>query len=240
MCLACNKIQHGCRLYRSLARMACHSMHTLERRLKRFCRTSSYSSAPEIWPYMDWCAEVKKGNTRWLAIRKESTNLHTVSQSSGAHLFSMEVIMQVETQDAQDKCMSISPLEPGILMAQFYIRCALPVDSPQFSQPAIAPSQPAQHHILHNGAAFRLPTMVSLLEVPSSASMPMLISILSQAEEFSGICLRRGEKKSLNSINKNDATMRFFIPEASKPSKPKERIKTAAEKIFILVCMPSQ
>lgn len=86
-------------------------------------------------------------------------------------------------------------------------------------------------------AKLRLPTMVSLLEVPSHASMPTLISVLSHAEEFSGICLRRGEKKSLNSINKNEAAMRFFIPEASKPSKPKERIKSAAEKIFVLVCM---
>ncbi len=77
--------------------------------------------------------------------------------------------------------------------------------------------------------------MVSMMELPSHASMPMLISVLSRAEEFSGVCLRRSEKKALNSINKNKESTRYFVPEPSKPSKPKERIKTAAEKIFVLV-----
>ena len=41
----------------------------------------------------------------------------------------------------------------------------------------------------------------------------------------------------LNSINKgsNEGSVRFCVPDPPKPSKPKERITTAQEKIFIMV-----
>lgn len=47
--------------------------------------------------------------------------------------------------------------------------------------------------------------------------------------------LRRGEKKALNAMNHAVERMRFFLPAPARPQKPKERIQTAAEKIFILV-----
>ena len=47
--------------------------------------------------------------------------------------------------------------------------------------------------------------------------------------------LRRGEKKALNAMNHAVERMRFFVPAPARPQKPKERIQTAVEKIFILV-----
>ena len=77
--------------------------------------------------------------------------------------------------------------------------------------------------------------MVRMMLLPGHAPMPALLHLLAGAEEFSGICLRRGEKKALNAINKDAGCVRFFVHEDGKPAKPRERIKTAAEKIFILV-----
>ena len=77
--------------------------------------------------------------------------------------------------------------------------------------------------------------MVRMMLLPGHAPMPVLLRLLAEAEEFSSICLRRGEKKALNAINKDAGCVRFFVHEDGKPAKPKERIKSAAEKIFILV-----
>ncbi len=77
--------------------------------------------------------------------------------------------------------------------------------------------------------------MVALMDVQSCASMPVLLHLLSSAQEFSGICLRRSEKRVLNAINKNAKCVRYSVEESSKPGKPTARIKTAAEKIFVLV-----
>ena len=77
--------------------------------------------------------------------------------------------------------------------------------------------------------------MVALMSVQSCASMPLLLQLLSSAEEFSGICLRRSEKRVLNAINKNAKCVRYHVEEPAKPGKPTTRIKTAAEKIFVLV-----
>ena len=77
--------------------------------------------------------------------------------------------------------------------------------------------------------------MVGLMNVPPGASMPALLRQLAGAEEFSGICLRRSEKKVLNAINRNAECVRYHVEEPSKPGKATARIKTAAEKIFILV-----
>ncbi len=77
--------------------------------------------------------------------------------------------------------------------------------------------------------------MVALMSLQSSASMPQLLQLLSTAQEFSGICLRRSEKKVLNMINKSAECVRYHVEDASRPGKPTARIKTAAEKVFILV-----
>ena len=81
----------------------------------------------------------------------------------------------------------------------------------------------------------RLNTMVALMHVPPGASMPALLQLMAGAQEFSGICLRRSEKKVLNAINRNAECVRYHVEEPSKPGKATARIKTAAEKIFILV-----
>ena len=77
--------------------------------------------------------------------------------------------------------------------------------------------------------------MVALMSVQSCASMPLLLQLLSSAEEFSGICLRRSEKRVLNAINKNANCVRYHVEDPAKPGRPTTRIKTAAEKIFVLV-----
>lgn len=79
--------------------------------------------------------------------------------------------------------------------------------------------------------------MIRMMKVRSHAGMPTLLWVISEAEEFAGVCLRRSEKKVLNSINKNDDCMRFVVSEAARPAKAKDRIKTPAEKIFIMVRM---
>ena len=65
--------------------------------------------------------------------------------------------------------------------------------------------------------------------------MPVLLQLLSGAQEFHSICLRRSEKKVLNTLNKNVACVRYSVEDPDKPGKATPRIKTAAEKIFILV-----
>lgn len=77
------------------------------------------------------------------------------------------------------------------------------------------------------------------MDVQPCASMPVLLQLLSAAQEFSGICLRRSEKRVLNDINKNAGCVRYSVEDPSKPGKPTTRIKTAAEKIFVLVRHPS-
>lgn len=78
--------------------------------------------------------------------------------------------------------------------------------------------------------------MVSLMRVQSGASMPVLLQLLAGAQEFHSICLRRSEKKVLNALNKKAACVRYPVEDPVKPGKATPRIKTAAEKIFILVC----
>ena len=61
-----------------------------------------------------------------------------------------------------------------------------------------------------------------------------------KSQEFANIVLRRSEKKTLNAINHALERVRFFVPSAARPQKPKERIQEPAEKIFILVRSPAQ
>ena len=77
--------------------------------------------------------------------------------------------------------------------------------------------------------------MVSLIRVQSGASMPVLLQLLAGAQEFHSICLRRSEKKVLNTLNKNAACVRYSVEDPVKPGKATPRIKSAAEKILILV-----
>lgn len=77
--------------------------------------------------------------------------------------------------------------------------------------------------------------MARMLALPSHAGMPALLHLLSAAEEFADICLRRGEKRALNAINKDAGCVRFPVTEEGRPGKARERIKTPADKIFILV-----
>ncbi len=60
-----------------------------------------------------------------------------------------------------------------------------------------------------------------------------------KSQEFANIVLRRSEKKALNAINHALERVRFFVPSAARPQKPKERIQEPAEKIFILVRSPA-
>ena len=94
----------------------------------------------------------------------------------------------------------------------------------------------ARHYI-------RFKTMIAICDTASPANLPDLLMTIARSAEFSGINLRRSEKKPLNAINKGSGgengkghSVRFFAPDARKPQKPKERISSSAEKIFIMVC----
>ncbi|KAK9810502.1 hypothetical protein WJX72_011853 [[Myrmecia] bisecta] len=90
------------------------------------------------------------------------------------------------------------------------------------------PGRLMAHHYI------RLPTMINIVNVPDHASMPDLLDLIARSDEFSGIKLRRDQKKILNAINKGQG-VRFSVTDPAKPQKAKERISTAADKIFILI-----
>ena len=88
----------------------------------------------------------------------------------------------------------------------------------------------------------RFKPMVAMCNTPSPAGLPELLMTIARSAEFSGIKLRRSEKKPLNAINKGSSSgsgkahaIRFCVPDPHKPQKTKERISTNAEKIFIMV-----
>ena len=58
-----------------------------------------------------------------------------------------------------------------------------------------------------------------------------------QSKELSHIHLRWGERKVLNTVNqrKHNNEIRFHVPEANRPDKPRVRITSGTEKIVILV-----
>ena len=94
----------------------------------------------------------------------------------------------------------------------------------------------ARHYI-------RFKTMVAMCTTPSPAGLPELLMKIACSAEFSGIKLRRSEKKPLNAINKGSSkvegskahAVRFCVPDPNKPQKTKERINTGPDKIFIMV-----
>jgi len=84
--------------------------------------------------------------------------------------------------------------------------------------------------------------MVAMCNTPSPAGLPELLMTIAGSAEFSGIKLRRSEKKPLNAINKGSNVeggkghaVRFCVPDPHKPQKTKERIGSGPEKIFIMV-----
>ena len=81
----------------------------------------------------------------------------------------------------------------------------------------------------------RFRTMQHVTLMPPRASIPDLLMIVCLSEEFSGIRLRRSEKKTLNSINRNSAALKYRVYKDPHSEKVKERITSGAEKIFILV-----
>ena len=93
----------------------------------------------------------------------------------------------------------------------------------------------ARHYI-------RFKTMVDMCNIPSPAGLQELLMTIASSAEFSGIKLRRSEKKPLNAINKGSNvesgkahTVRFCVADPHKPQKTKERIGSGPEKIFIMV-----
>ncbi|GAQ86596.1 DNA/RNA helicase MER3/SLH1 [Klebsormidium nitens] len=94
----------------------------------------------------------------------------------------------------------LQPLEPGRLMARFYLSFT---------------------------------TMKLITQTEEAGDLRELLSILSSAEELSWIKLRRDEKKRLNDMN-NDSSGRIRFHVEGPNGKPKKRIQTDPEKIFVL------
>ncbi|KAL0055867.1 hypothetical protein WJX82_005206 [Trebouxia sp. C0006] len=102
-------------------------------------------------------------------------------------------------------------------------------------EPMVPGQLMARHYI-------RFKTMVDMCKTPSPAGLPELLMTIAGSAEFSGIKLRRSEKKPLNAINKGSNVeggkahaVRFCVPDPHKPQKTKERIGNGPEKIFIMV-----
>lgn len=83
--------------------------------------------------------------------------------------------------------------------------------------------------------------MIALLATPPHASMPDLLMLLASSQEFSGIKLRRGEKRVLNTINRSagQGRIRFCVTDGGAAGRRKERITSGPEKIFLLVTAPT-
>ena len=81
--------------------------------------------------------------------------------------------------------------------------------------------------------------MIGLMSAPPHASLPDLLKIISESQEFDSIKLRRGEKKVLNAINKSwkEGKIAYCVPNPANKEKHKERITDGPEKIFILVSL---
>ncbi|XP_048140179.1 DExH-box ATP-dependent RNA helicase DExH17 isoform X2 [Rhodamnia argentea] len=76
-------------------------------------------------------------------------------------------------------------------------------------------------------------TMKYIMEAPANCSLEDALHVVCHAEELAWIQLRRNEKKLLNDINADkDGRLRFHI--IGDKGKPKKRIQTREEKIFIL------
>lgn len=110
-----------------------------------------------------------------------------------------------------------------------------PVDGYSLA-PTLAGQLAARHYV-------RLPTLAAAARAPRHASLPDLLECLCGAAEFSGIALRRSEKKQLAEMNKRaEAEGRPFVvaPESlsagrSSNPKPKKTISTPREKLLVLV-----
>ncbi|KAK3410213.1 hypothetical protein EUGRSUZ_J02227 [Eucalyptus grandis] len=76
-------------------------------------------------------------------------------------------------------------------------------------------------------------TMKYIMQAPANCSLEDALHVICHAEELSWIQLRRNEKKLLNDINADkDGRLRFHI--TGDKGKPKKRIQSREEKIFIL------
>ncbi|KAK4781839.1 hypothetical protein SAY86_015941 [Trapa natans] len=79
----------------------------------------------------------------------------------------------------------------------------------------------------------RFNTMKYIMQAPASCSLEDVLHIVCRAEEIAWIQLRRNEKKLLNDINiDKKGRLRFHILDKAKP---KKRIQTTEEKIFVLI-----
>ena len=104
--------------------------------------------------------------------------------------------------------------------------------------PTLAGQLAARHYV-------RLPTLAAAARAPRHASLPDLLECLCGAAEFSGVALRRSEKKQLAEMNKRAAAEgRPFVvaPEslaaasaAGSNPKPKKTIASPKEKLLVLV-----
>ena len=101
--------------------------------------------------------------------------------------------------------------------------------------PTLAGQLAARHYV-------RLPTLAAARDAPMHASLPDLLEIICGAAEFSGVALRRSEKRQLAGMNKRAAAEgRPFVvaPESlaatSATVKPKKTISTPKEKLLVLV-----
>lgn len=83
----------------------------------------------------------------------------------------------------------------------------------------------------------RLKTMIAIIQVPGHASISDLLMVIAKSSECSHIKLRRGEKKVLNSLNKelSQDKLDHCIIDDHKAGKAKERIGSGPEKVYIMV-----
>ena len=93
------------------------------------------------------------------------------------------------------------------------------------------PGRLMAHHYI------RLKTMAAIMGMPSHAAMPDLLNVVARSAECSSIKLRRGEKKLLNSLNKQlgQECLEHCIVDEHRSDRPKERIGTGPEKVFVMV-----
>ena len=163
--------------------------------------------------------------------------IHSPEPQSYSMMHSQSICCAIDRRDNKDGSCTNNHREVK-LSCSMSIRGDLQVQTDEYGfalEPLVPGQLMARHYI-------RFKTMVAMCNTPSPAGLPQLLMTIARSAEFSGIKLRRSEKKPLNAINKGSGpekgkshAVRFCVPDPHKPQKTKERISTGAEKIFIMV-----
>jgi len=114
------------------------------------------------------------------------------------------------------------------------------IPSPRFpSFPPITTShsslmEPLEPGVIAAEHYINLETVEKMMAVAPSSTMPVLLDVIANSAELSGIKLKRSEKRPLNTINKG-GTIKYPLMNPAKPNKVLDRVTETWHKCFVLL-----